>query len=125
MGDIAVKIKGNHLTCQIGKPKFECKVQGVVIQGGTGGGVTPQTISVVPGTTFQVPAGKLLFYISAVPTNVDRVLSAGYSPGATQVLDNSEIPANDNGGMAILRRYDSATTIHFSGYTGSLIIYLI
>jgi len=35
MGDIAVKIKGNHLTCQIGKPKFERKVQGVVIQGAT------------------------------------------------------------------------------------------
>lgn len=33
MGDIAVKIKGNRVTCQIGKPKFQCKVQGVVIQG--------------------------------------------------------------------------------------------
>jgi hypothetical protein len=51
MGDVAVKIKGNKITyeiggnttcqtdsrvtCKIGKPKFECKIQGVVIQGVT------------------------------------------------------------------------------------------
>lgn len=33
MGDVVVKIKGNHLTCQIGTPKFQCKIQGVIIRG--------------------------------------------------------------------------------------------
>lgn len=42
MGDVIVKIKDNHAICQTGTPrfssnqnvpKFECKVQGVVIQG--------------------------------------------------------------------------------------------
>lgn len=33
MGDVVVKIRENKAVCQTGTPKFECKVQGVVIQG--------------------------------------------------------------------------------------------
>ena len=48
MGGVVVKIKDNIIRCEtavpnikhnIAQPKFECKIQGAVIQGG--GGVTP------------------------------------------------------------------------------------
>ena len=123
MGGIVVKIKDNVVRCEIAQPKFECKIQGVVIQGG--GGVTPVTVSVVDGTTYAVEAGKYLLSICPVPASGDRVLSAGYSAGATQVLDNEEILSNEARTINILRRFHTATTLHFSDFTGSLILYFL
>ena len=132
MGGIVVKIKDNVVRCEtavpninhnIAQPKFECKIQGVVIQGG--GGVTPVTVSVVDGTTYAVEAGKYLLSICPVPASGDRVLSAGYSAGATQVLDNEEILSNEARTINVLRRFHTATTLHFSDFTGSLILYFL
>ena len=132
MGGVVVKIKDNIIRCEtavpnikhnIAQPKFECKIQGVVIQGG--GGVTPVTVSVVDGTTYAVEAGKYLLSICPVPASGDRVLSAGYSAGATQVLDNEEILSNEARTINILRRFHTATTLHFSDFTGSLILYFL
>ena len=119
MGGIVVKIKDNVVRCEKAMPKFECKIQGVVIQGG---GVTPVTVSVVDGTTYAVEAGKYLLSICPVPASGDRVLSAGYSAGATQVLDNEEILSNEARTINVLRRFHTATTLHFSDFTGSLIL---
>ena len=117
-----MKIKGSKVVCQVGQPKFECKIQGVIIQGAPG--LYSQVLSVVEGTTFTVPAGKVLFLISAVPTASARTISAGYSAGATQVLDMAEVPANVGESFPILRRFETETTIHFSNYVGSIVIYL-
>jgi hypothetical protein len=86
---------------------------------------SPVSLSVVDGTTYLIPAGKLLLSIAVVPASGDRILSAGYASGATQILDSEEITSNDSMNFVIGRRFHVQTTIHFSDYIGDLILYIL
>lgn len=131
MGDIIVKIKDENVICELGKPvyssnqrvpNFKCQFNATVIQVG---GFQPVELSVVDGTTYSIPAGKLLLSIAVVPASGDRILSAGYTAGAAQILDSEEITSNDGTTFTVGRRFNTARTIHFSDYVGDLILYIL
>lgn len=90
-----------------------------------GGYQSPGETSIVHGTTYDIPAGKKLDSISIVPGTGTRTITVGYSLGAGEVIDAEEIDNNDAASFAIGKYYHTAKTIHFSGFTGSVLIYLL
>ena len=92
---------------------------------GSGSGASPAvSVSVVNGTTYALAAGKKLDSISVVPASGDRLISVGYTAGAGDVLDNEDVLSNDGTSWPIGRRYHTGKTLHFSQFTGEVILYI-
>jgi hypothetical protein len=86
-------------------------------------GTSPTAI--VDGTTYAVPAGKKVDSISVVPAAGVRLLTVGYSSGTGEVVDAEEISSNDGASFHVGKYYHAGKTLHFSGFTGSVLIYLL
>lgn len=121
MSDVILKID-NDLKLKIVQQNVVLKFFNSVTINNT---FSPVSLSVVDGTTYSIPAGKLLFSIAVIPASGDRILSAGYTAGATQILDSEEITSNDGPTFTMGRRFNTATTIHFSDFIGELILYIL
>ncbi len=86
---------------------------------------TPEPTTIVDGTTHVIPAGKQLQGIAILPETDDRVLTVGYSAGAGEVIDNEEVNGDDAGFFLIGKFYPTAKTIHFSGFEGEVLIFIL
>ena len=92
---------------------------------GSGDYNSPTPIAIVDGSTFNIPAGKKLDSISVIPAAGDRVLTVGYSAGEGEVIDAEDISGNDGASFPSGKYFHNGITLHFSGFTGSVLIYLL
>lgn len=86
---------------------------------------SPTPFPIVDGTTLVIQAGKKIDSISVIPAAGARILTVGYTYGSGEVVDNEEVAALDPASFHIGKYYDVQTTLHFSGFTGSVLIYLL
>jgi hypothetical protein len=85
-----------------------------------------ETIHVEDGDTFQMPAGRMLMAIAVAPDDDDRILSAGYTAGGTDLLDHVEIPGGTGEDFTETRMisYHTAKTFHFSGDAATIKLFI-
>lgn len=93
--------------------------------GADGTFISPSAQAVVDTSTINISAGKQVLSIAIVPTGSTRTLSVGYSAGTGELIDNEPIDANDSPVFYIGRYFHTAKTLHFSGFTGSVLIYIL
>lgn len=102
-------------------------IQGIQgIPGADGGYTSPSATTVADGTTYSVPAGKKLDSIAVVPSGSgDRTLTVGYAYGVGDLIDQEEVLSNDAPNYVIQKYFHDGKTIHFSGFSGQVMIYLL
>lgn len=113
------------INLNIGSPVVTLHFACYSTQAASTGYVSPTPISVVDGTTYAIPPGKKLDSITTIPAAGARTLSVGYSAGGGEVIDSETIDNNDETSFPIGRRYSAGKTLHFSQYTGQIVIYLL
>ena len=86
---------------------------------------SPVLTSIIPGTTYVIPAGKQLDSIAVIPAAGARTITIGYTASATQIADTEDVNSNQSLVLTIKKYYHTVQTIHFSGFTGSVRIYLL
>ena len=91
--------------------------------GADGGYTSPALTAVTPGSTFAIPAGKTLLMFGIDRAAGARTFTVGTTVGGDEIT-TVDVPSNtDSRPMAGF--YTSVgQTIHFSGFTGNVRIYL-
>lgn len=101
-------------------------IQGIQgVPGADGGYVSPTPTSISDGTTYAVPAGKKLDSIAVIPSAGDRTLTVGYTYGVGDLIDLEEVTSNDAPNYVIQKYYHTGKTLHFAGFSGQVMIYLL
>lgn len=91
---------------------------------GTGAGVSVITNTITTGSnSVGVPAGKVLEYFTAIHGSSSGVLIVGTTNGGSEIMDYANF---DTAGYVnqVMRYFSTATTIYFTGFTGSLTVKL-
>jgi hypothetical protein len=83
----------------------------------------PQTVAV--GGTVAIPEGKLLLGIAFDADASLRTISIGTSANATNVADNEEISPSQPYFYGCSIYFQQAGTLHFSGASATVRIYLL
>lgn len=89
---------------------------------GTGAGISVITNTITTGSnSVDVPAGKVLEYFTAIHATDSGVLIVGTTNGGSEILDYADF---DTAGYVnqVMRYFDTATTLYFTGFTGSITI---
>ena len=128
--DMAVVIPAKQRTFRVNvvnKPAVVHTVPGGPrgIKGDDGAYASPTATDIEDGTEYEVPAGKQLHSIAVVPASGARVLTVGYSAGAGEVIDEEDVDSDDSVTFPINKYYHAGITLHFSGFTGSVLIYVL
>lgn len=97
----------------------------VTTQAPPSGYASPEPISIIEGDAYDIPAGKKLDSISIIPSAGDRVLTIGYSPGAGDLVDGETIASDDSASFQYGIYFHLGQTLHFSGFSGDILIYLL
>lgn len=125
MPDVSVTVAAVNVDVSVQPLNIDVTIAAAGQQGEDGGYASPAETAVVDGTTYAIPAGKKLDSISVVPAIGARVLTVGYSTGTAEVIDNEDVDSNDGASFSIGKYYHTGKTLHFSGFTGSVLVYLL
>ncbi len=128
MSDITIEIIRSNITIEFNEEPIElCFPKSLKGEKGDdgSGGFSFLPVNITSPTTYTVPAGKLLLAIAVVPAAGARNISIGYTAGATQVLDTEQIDSNAAASFLVNRYFNTAKTLHISGFTGQLIFYIL
>lgn len=132
MGFATIKIEGENAFIRVDEREARVCPDGDVkiivpvgVQGAPGADAAGSILlSVVNGTTYAISPGKLLDKIAVIPSSGDRILTVGYSAGTGEIIDNEEISSNNGTTFPIVRYFHGGQTIHFSGFTGQVKLFL-
>ena len=93
--------------------------------GADGGYASPSGTAVVNGTTIAVPANKQIHSIAVTAAAGSRTLAVGTSASGTDVIDGEAIPTNTDQNFPVGIFTSTGLTLHFSGFTGTVRVYLL
>ena len=89
-----------------------------------GGYISPTLTAITPGSTFAIPAGKRLMGFGINAAAGARTFTVGTTPGGDE-LDSVTIPTNTDYDVNVRLYTSTGVTIHFTGFTGNVRIYLL
>ena len=92
--------------------------------GADGGYTSPALTAIAPGSTFAIPAGKRLMGFGIDAAAGSRTFTVGTTVGGDE-LDSVTIPTNTDYDVNVRLYTSTGVTIHFTGFTGNVRIYLL
>ena len=81
--------------------------------------------TIVNGTTVVVPANKQILSIGVTAAVGSRTLNVGTSVAGTDVVDGEVIPTNTDYNLPVGIFTSTGLTLHFSGFIGTVRIYIL
>ena len=107
-------------------PIGEIIISVTVVSGAIGtGGINTVDLDIIDGTNYTFPAGKKLDSISVLPSGADRTLTIGTTPSGTEVLEDMAIAANTSPSAALGIYFHNGATLSFSGFVGTVKLYIL